>query len=194
MNIHMREKHSKFYFQCSMCQTLFKSYNAAYRHTQTHYKLRYLCDIYGHRSQYPGGADAHMKMHMKTKMVPCTWRGCKKQFTSKKSMWQHLQGHGPDTWKCEKCNPPKTFDVYSYFRQHDRGIHGTGWMALCGQLCQWPHIQSKHQRKCDKYKDIKEECANKLDNPRKFTHRNLTKLKKKDTEDPKSDDGNTAKQ
>ena len=33
MNLHMREKHPKFNFQCSMCQALFKSYNATYYHT-----------------------------------------------------------------------------------------------------------------------------------------------------------------
>ena len=146
MNVHMRELHPRFNFQCSLCKSLFKSYNATYRHTQTHFQLRYVCDICGHRSQYPGAAEAHMKTHTKKKLIPCTWRGCKKEFTSKKSMWQHLQAHGSDTWKCEKCN--KTFETFSYFRQHEKGIHGTGWRALCGAFCQWPYIRAKHQCSC----------------------------------------------
>ena len=183
MNVHMREKHPKFNFQCSLCQALFKSYNGAYCHTQTHFQLHYVCDICGHRSQYPGGLESHMKTHTKTKLIPCTWRGCKKAFTSKKSIWQYLQAHSPDTWKCEKCD--KTFQAFSYFCQHDKGSHGIGWHALCGQLCQWPHIRAKHQRKCDKCKDIKEERANKPVNPQKFTRRNLTKIKQEEDEEKK---------
>ena len=157
MNIHMWEKHLKFNFQCSLCEALFKSYNAAYRHTQMHYKLRYVCEICGHRSQYPGGATAHMKTHTKKKLMPCTWHGCKKLFTSKKSMWQHLQAHSPESWKCKKCKPNRSFETYSNYHQHDRGLHGLGWQALCGALCQWPYLQAKHQAKCTKCQEIKAE-------------------------------------
>ena len=72
MNVHMRELHPRFMFQCSLCESLFKSYNAAYQHTQMHFQLRYVCDICGHRSQYPSAAEAHMKTHTKKKVIPCT--------------------------------------------------------------------------------------------------------------------------
>ena len=191
MNLHMATKHPNFKFECGICSSTFKSYNAAYRHTQTHFKLRYICDICGHRSQFPGDRDAHAKTHTKKKLIPCTWRGCQKQFTSKKSMWQHLQSHGPDTWNCDKCEH-KPFDTYSNFRQHDRGVHGIGWRALCGKLCQWPYIRAKHQRECHKCQEIKAERENKPDNPKKFTRRNLAKLKKQD--ELKSDSDTDVKQ
>ena len=113
------------------------------------------------------------------------------KFTSKKVMWQHLQVHGPDTWKCDKCN--KTFETKSNFRQHDRGLHGIGWRALCGQLCQWPYLRARHQRKCDKCQEIKAERDNKPDNLRKFRRQNTDKLKKKEEKKSDSEQSETEK-
>ena len=167
--------HPTLKFQCGICDEMYKTYNAAYRHTQTHFQLHYKCDHCDHRSQYPGGITSHMRTHTKTELIPCTSRGCHRKFTSKKAMWQHLQSHSPDTWKCDQCS--KVFDTKSNFRQHMRGIHGTGWRALCGHLCQWLYIHSKHQKECPKCQAIIEERANKPVNPRKFTWHNLAKLK-----------------
>ena len=192
MNVHMTELHPKFNFQCSLCQALFKSYNAAYHHTQTHFQLRYVCDICSHRSQYPGGAQVHMKTHTRSKLIPYTWWGCKKEFTSKKLVWQHLQAHGSDIWKCNKCN--KMFDTFSYFCQHKKGIHFTSWRALCGAFCQWPHIRAKHQRNCTKCQEIKLDCQNKPINLHKFTCRNLNQLKQTDDEIGNDNENNEQEQ
>ena len=97
-------------------------------------------------------------------------------FVSKKTIWQHLQKHSPETWKCKKCQPEKTFDTYSYFTQHDKGWHGKGFKTRCGEIKKWLYQRSKHQSECDKCKALKDEWQNLPDNPWPYKRRNLAKL------------------
>ena len=188
MNLHMLQKHPTFHFQCGLCEDQFKSYNAAYRHTQRHFKLRYKCSYCDHRSQYPKENKTHKRTHTNKGLLPCPTRGCTRKFTSKKLMWQHTQSHSPDSWKCTTCNPERTFDTYSNYRQHNKGLHGTGWRALCRYLCKWPYIRARHQKKCTKCQEIMADRANKPENLKKFTRRNLAKLKESSSADPKVED------
>ena len=55
--------------------------------------------------------------------------------------------------QCDVC--PRTFKDAGYLRQHRRGAHGRGWMALCGHVVDWPPKLHRHQRKCDTCKEIK---------------------------------------
>ena len=173
MNHHMKKEHPNLKFQCSMCDEMYKTYNACYRHCNRHFQLRYECNKCDHKSQFPHQMQAHLRTHTKKQLIPCTWRGCTRKFTSKKSMWQHMQSHSPETWECKECDPEKSFDTYSNYRQHHRGLHGIGWRALCGKLFQWPHRRSKHQKggECVKCEEIKEERKNLPQNPRPFRGR-----------------------
>ena len=176
MNIHMKEKHPKFKFCCSECKEEFATYNGCYRHTQRHYKLPLQCDTCEKRCQYPRELADHQKTHTNKGKSPCTWRGCTKRFVSKKTMWQHLQKHSPDTWTCKKCNPEKTFNTYSYYTQHDKGFHGKGFKTRCGEIKKWPYQRSKHQQDCTKCRALKDQRLNLPDNPRPYKRRNLAKL------------------
>ena len=49
----------------------------------------------------------------------------------------------------------RTFKEPTYLRQHRRGAHGKGWMALCGVVVDWPPKLHRCQRKCTNCKDIK---------------------------------------
>ena len=102
MNIHMKKEHPKFKFCCSECKEEFVTYNGCYWHTQRHYKLPLQCDTCEKRCQYPKELQDHKKTHTNKGKIPCTWRGCTNRFVSKKTMWQHLQKHSPDTWTCKK--------------------------------------------------------------------------------------------
>ena len=84
--------------------------------------------------------------------------------------------HSPDAWTCKKCNPEKTFDTYSYYTQHDKGVHGKGFKTRCGEIKRWPHQRSKHQKDCTKCRALKDERLNLPDNPRPYKCRNLAKL------------------
>ena len=121
-------------------------------------------------AQFPHQIKAHLRTHSKKQLIPCTWCGCTCKFTSKKSMWQHMQSHSPETWECKQCDPERSFDTKSNYRQHHRRVHGIGWRALCGRLFQWPHKRSKHQKggECIKCEEIKEERKNLPENPRPF--------------------------
>ena len=157
INIHMKKEHPKFNFCCSECKEEFATYNGCYRHTQRHYKLPLQCDICEKRCQYPKELQDHKKTHTNKGKIPCTWRGCTNQFVSKKTMWQHLQKHSPDTWTCKKWNSEKTFDTYSYYTQHDKGLHGKGFKTRCGEIKRWPYQKSKHQKDCTKCRALKDE-------------------------------------
>ena len=143
MNSHMRDTHTHLKFQCGVCDILYSTYNAAYRHTQCHFKLRYECDQYDHKSQFPHQLHTHKRTHTHKHLLPCTCRGCTKKFTSKRSMWKHLQAHSPDKGECKKCDPPKTFETKSNFRQHEKGAHSLGWMSYFGKLHPCQNITSK---------------------------------------------------
>ena len=177
MNQHMKEDHPRFKFCCSYCQMRYDTYKGCYRHTQRHFKLKHVCDICQKECQYPGELHAHKRLHTKTGLYPCTYRGCTRKFVSKKSMWQHTQSHSGQKFECKQCDPNKSFTTYSYLRQHEKGAHSTGWRARCGHLCQWPHIRRAHQDKCKKCQAIEDEAKNKPDNPKPFTARKLTHLK-----------------
>ena len=172
----MKDIHPHLKFQCGVCDILYSTYNAAYRHTQRHFKLRYECDQCEHKSQFPHQLRSHKRIHTRKHLLPCTWRGCTKKFTSKRSMWQHLQAHSPDKWNCNKCDPPKTFETKSNFRQHEKGAHGLGWRSYCGKLHPWPSVRTSHQKECQKCIDIKNDRKALPENPRPFKRRKIVKL------------------
>ena len=176
MNIHMKEKHPRFKFCCSYCKEEYSTYNGCYRHMQRHFKLPLACDQCTKRCQYPRELSDHLKTHTQKGLFPCTWRGCKKKFVSKKTMWQHLQKHSPDTWTCDKCSPAKSFDTHSYYRQHCKGIHEGGFKTRCGVMYKWPYQHAKHQTECLECKRILKERNNLPDNPRPYKQRKLAKL------------------
>ena len=69
-------------------------------------------------------------------------------------MKQHAKTHLNIERKCDICS--RTFKDQAYIRQHRRGTHGRGWMALCGAVVDWPPKLLRHQKKCKDCKAIKE--------------------------------------
>ena len=37
----------------------------------------------------------------------------------------------------------------NHLKQHMRGMHGEGWVSLCGKKYQWPGTMYSHQQSCD---------------------------------------------
>ena len=72
-------------------------------------------------------------------------------------MKAHAKTHMNISHQCDVCK--RTFKDPSYLRQHDRGTHGKGWMALYGVKVDWPPKLHRHQRKCTTCQEIKEKNA-----------------------------------
>ena len=169
LNIHMKDKHPGFKYECSHCEEKYSSYNACYKHiVRTHFKNRHLCSVCSKTFPYPSELRFHMRNHTKKGLLPCTFKGCKKLFTSNKAMFQHLQSHSDQTWECEKCQ--KTFNTYSNYRQHMKGKHlPPSLKAYCGKMFVWPYNRTSHQMECEDCKTIKNDREEKLvDHPRQL--------------------------
>ena len=152
LNIHMKAEHPTFKFHCGDCKKEYSHYNACYKHiVHTHYQARHPCDRCKKCFPYPGDLKNHMKTHTGEGLLPCTFPKCKKKFTSNKSMFQHLQSHSDQEWKCELCDPPKIYNTHSNYRQHVKGVHNPPSLkAYCGKPYKWPYQWVAHQKDCDK--------------------------------------------
>ena len=63
-----------------------------------------------------------------------------------------VKKHNAAWIKCDYCL--QSFDTTYNKKQHERGAHGSGWKAPCGDKCQWPGKLWSHKRSCVKCKDI----------------------------------------
>ena len=179
-NSHMKSAHPDHKYICDKCNKRYDTYNAWYKHTQTHYVLPHKCEFCEKRFLFPYQKANHEKLHTKKDLIPCTWRGCKRKFTSKKSMFQHTQSHINEDmgtrWVCDACPAdekgvkPFFYTIYN-FNQHKRGSHGAGFLAPCGYVCRWPSDKVDHQKNCDKCKAIIADRTKLPDNPRVKTFR-----------------------
>ena len=93
---------------------------------QQHFLLPHGCPSCPMRFLYPFQRDSHITKHTGTGLIPCEWRGCKRKFTSKRSMSQHLEKHRNEQsgkkWTCEQCLDKPTYKTKSNFDQHTRGL------------------------------------------------------------------------
>ena len=128
---------------------------------------------------YPHQAESHEMLHTGKNKICCEYRGCRKKFTSKKSMKQHLQEHFNRqhniTWNCDDCpaDESNVFFTLSNYNQHRRGLHGPGYVARCSKKCKWPSERKKHQMECEECKRILRERNSKPKYPhiKKFRKR-----------------------
>ena len=167
-NIHMKKDHPRFKYACSKYDEKFSTYNACYKHTQKHYTLQYGCNSCEQRFQFPHQLKNHVKLHTNKGKVQCTWKGCKRMFTCNKNMFQHLEAHSDKTYECTDCDPKRIYQMYSNFRQHVKGYHGSSFKSLCGITYKWPKLRREHQVDCDDCKSIRKERKEKPVNPNHF--------------------------
>ena len=169
VNIHLKKQHPDFKFVCDFCPETHATYNSNYRHMQSHFELPHSCTLCPKRFLYPFQRDSHIRTHTGKGLTPCEWRGCRKKFTSKRSMHQHLEKHrnkqDGKKWKCKQCKDKPTFDTRANFAQHTRGLHGPGFKARCGKIYKWPAQRKAHQKDCTECKRILEKRQNMPANP-----------------------------
>ena len=91
----------------------------------------------------------------------CPKRKCGKDYGTKRAVHRHLQNNhsGNKRFYCMERSAGGTDCIHDYpsqqlLDQHQRGIHGEGFIAYCGKSYQWPLERSEHQsdcKKCAKY-------------------------------------------
>ena len=103
---------------------------------------------------FPDLRDSHEGQHTGANLHPCTWPGCKQELSSKDALRQHIDTHTDERHPCEECD--KTFNTILNLKQHMKGAHGDGFIALCGASFDWSNPRNEHQKDCDEYIKIKE--------------------------------------
>ena len=131
------------------------TYNARYKHEHSHFKLPYVCHYCEKRFLFPALRTKHENLHTGKRLLPCMWPGCKQQLSCKDALQQHINTHTEERFMCDKCN--KTFNTITNLKQHEKGKHGEGHIALCGAVYDWSDGRNNHQMDCDDCKALQEQ-------------------------------------
>ena len=134
---HILDTHPDQKFQCDFCPSKFSSLNGLFKHECSHQYIKFRCQMYEYRCQFPYQLKMHHNTHIETDEFECGTY--KKQFVSKDSLISHKTTHETKI-KCPDCPEAtsKTYTSINAFKLHKRGKHGPGWIASCGE-----HFQSK---------------------------------------------------
>ena len=154
LNDHMKEVHPDMKFKCQYCPQMYETHNAQYKHEHTHFQLPYCCHFCTKWFLFLGLQDCHEGQHTGANLLPCTWPGCKQELSSKDALQQHIDTHTDERHPCEECD--KTFNTIPNLKQHMKGAHGDGFIALCGVSFDWSDPRNEHQKDCDECIKIKE--------------------------------------
>ena len=99
---------------------------------------------------------------------------------------------------CDTCN--KTFNTITNLKQHEKGKHGEGYIALCGTVYDWGDGRNDRQTDCleckairDKKESLPEKPVKKRQWKSSVAKDNATKYfwKEKKTQDGGSEDNNS---
>ena len=134
-NCHMKEQHPDLKFRCQYCPKNYDTYNAHYKHEYKHFQLPYKCHYCEKRFLFPGLQAKHKKQHTGKGLLPCTWPECKVKLSCKDALRQQIVTHTEVRFPCTQCN--KTFNTITNMQQHTKGVHGDGFIALCGAAYDW---------------------------------------------------------
>ena len=160
LNKHYKTDHPQHEFKCSQCDKTYSSRNAQMRHERGHAGMPFSCSDCDYTCMFSYELKNHVKRHTGRGLYPCTYRGCQKQFTTKKGMIQHAQVHDDEQYTCDICGKPG-FNTKGYLRQHKKR-HNKGFIARCGLTYKHPTGRSLHQKNCDQCKLKKKEKKKKL--------------------------------
>ena len=155
-NRHHSDDHKDLPFTCDLCGKTFQSPNSVTKHRKKHFLFQYVCDICQKRFQFPANLQAHKTTHTGLHHIPCLFPKCTKTFATKFGMEQHQKGHFNDRkiFTCEVCDN-KVFASILSFRQHMKGLHGSGYVTECGQAFRWPDQKNKHVNNCEECQEAK---------------------------------------
>ena len=166
MNVHVTGAHPDLRFHCQYCPKSYLTYNTRYKHEHKHFELPYGCHYCSMRFLFPGLREKHERQHTQKGLLPCTWPECKQMLSCKDALRQHINTHTDQRHKCEKC--PKDFNTLTNLRQHEKGVHGEGFISLCGAAFDWSDSRNEHQGECFECRVKKKEKLNRPKYPYKW--------------------------
>ena len=129
---HLSTKHLSFVLKCSFCAgdnlNLFKV-NYAMKRGMNHSGSS--CDQCKKSFQFQCELKQHSNIHLpNSKKFKCTSGNCNRRYSSLKALKLHTKVHDEVDYASNKCN--KIFNSHQNLSQHKCGMHGDGWVALCG--------------------------------------------------------------
>ena len=157
---HIATEHKKFRFQCRYCEKKYQTFTGRYKHEKYHLHGKpYACQYCPKSFLFEGERDEHLCKHTRKNLWICELDNCDKGYASKRAMKAHLKSHYDEEVVCEmelengkECGQICINSVH--LSQHQRGMHGEGWVSPCGIRFNWPSTMYKHRRECDDCADI----------------------------------------
>ena len=150
INDHLSKEHEGYTFDCQHCTKQFSTSSARYKHQKEHTPPSLFCGECGKGYHYQSELDRHVGVH--NTVLPFGCNKCDKRYAAKKTLDRHVKEHDDGLFQCDEC--PKTAPTQEKLYSHYRGAHGTGYTAPCGDWSQWPGKRARHQKKCDKCKEL----------------------------------------
>ena len=168
---HFNSDHADTQYECDFCDTYFESSNSLFKHERSHLYLKYKCDVCLKLFQFPYQLAAHKTQHTGLCKHQCSM--CEKKFGSKCAKVFHEKSHNVRL-KCDLCpkSTEKEFSNSVALGQHQRGMHGPGWTAFCGENFKWKSRYTRHRSTCKRC--IKHKADKKLARFSFLRHMDLT--------------------
>ena len=168
---HFNSDHADTQYKCDFCDTYFESSNGLFKHERSHLYLKYKCDVCLKLFQFPYQLAAHKTQHTGLRKHQCSM--CEKKFGSKCAKVFHEKSHNVHL-KCDLCpkSTEKEFSNSVALGQHQRGMHGPGWTAFCGDNFKWKSKYTRHRSTCKRC--IKHKADKKLARFSFLCHMDLT--------------------
>ena len=148
LHVHIRKKHMNYHYSCVHCSKTFLTNNGLYKHNLTHKVGKYQCTICNTSFHFPQHLQNHERLHMKKKLLKCTFKGCGRKYASQDALDFHVKKHSTNKIKCHKCR--FEMDTRANLRQHFCGNNGKGIKSLCEKYFKWPTERQLHQKSCKK--------------------------------------------
>ena len=150
MNAHLSKDHEGYTFDCRHCSKKFSTHSARYKHKKDHNAYSMFCGDCGKGFHFESELNRHVGVH--NTVLPFTCTQCEKRYAAKKTLDRHVKEHLDVTFTCDQCD--KTAPTQEKMYSHYRGAHGTGYEAPCGNWSQWSGKRARHQKNCDKCKEL----------------------------------------
>ena len=150
VNAHLSKDHEGYTFDCRHCSRKFSTHSARYKHKKDHNPYSLFCGDCGKGFHFESELNRHVGVHNTVLPFACTQ--CEKRYAAKKTLDRHVKEHLDATFTCDQCD--KTAPTQEKMYSHYRGAHGSGYEAPCGDWSQWPGKRARHQKNCDKCKEL----------------------------------------
>ena len=165
---HISECDKGFRFKCRYCDKSYSTVGGRDKHELYHKcNYRYVCaEVQSCKKGFMFLCEytEHLKTHTKKNRWKCEFKGCDNKYAAKRTRDSHYRSH----YKTEDVHCAEVLDDGSvcgqlcvssnHLKQHMRGMHGEGWVSMCGKKYQWPGTMYSHQQGCDQCKGLKAEA------------------------------------